>query len=140
MTTKLLSLSFLLTFTVSAFAQTAEKTLSKSFNTEGKTRISFELPGNVDLKIWDQPTIKVEVRIALPNGSASMLNELANVGRYNMSSTPGEQDLIISAPNMLRSVKVKGETLLEVMDYVVYIPEGLEVLIVRPGAVLATAK
>ena len=46
MTKRIVSLALLLTFAFNAFSQTTEKTFTRSFNTEGKTRIKFDLPGN----------------------------------------------------------------------------------------------
>ena len=46
--------ALLLTFALSAFAQSKVKTFTKAFNTEGLERVQFDLPGPVDLKIWDK--------------------------------------------------------------------------------------
>lgn len=128
MTTRTLALFSLLALAVSASAQTTGKTFFKSFNTDDVGRIVLDLPGSIDLKIWDSPTLRIEISVSLPDGSNSaMLNELANVGRYNLVAKTEGESLTISAPNLQKQVKVKGQELKETLSFVVYIPKNLEV-------------
>ncbi len=129
---------------VGAFAQTSSKTFSKSFNAEGIDKIKFNLPGTVDLKIWNQPTVRIEIHVALPSGSASTLEQLAKVGRYDLKGDVTANLLTISAPNMQRAIKLKGEEVRETVGYVVFLPKDKEVE-VAPQAIesfgaLATQK
>ena len=105
----------------------AGKTFTKAFNTEGKGTIRLELPGIVDLKIWDSPSIRCEISAVLPGTNGSMLNELANIGRYNLVSKVEGDVLIITAPNLQKQLKVKGEEIKESMTYVVYVPKDLQI-------------
>ena len=128
MTTRIISLALLMALALSASAQsTAAKTFNKSFNTESKSTIRLDLPGEVDLKIWNNPNIRIEISISLPSGNPAMLNELANVGRYNLVSKPVEDVLVIQAPNMQKQIRVKGEELRETLSFVVYVPKDLKV-------------
>lgn len=128
MTTRIISLALLMALALSAAAQsTAAKTFNKSFNTESKSTIRLDLPGEVDLKIWNNPNIRIEISISLPSGNPAMLNELANVGRYNLVSKPVEDVLVIQAPNMQKQIRVKGEELRETLSFVVYVPKDLKV-------------
>lgn len=128
MTTRTFALFFLLALAVSASAQTTGKTFFKSFNTDGKGRIALDLPGSIDLKIWDNSFLRIEISVSLPDGSNSaMLNELANVGRYNLVAKAEGETLVISAPNLQKQVKVKGQELKESLSFVVYLPKDLEV-------------
>lgn len=128
MTTRTLALFSLLALAVSASAQTTGKTFFKSFNTDDVGRIVLDLPGSIDLKIWDSPTLRIEISVSLPDGSNSaMLNELANVGRYNLVAKTEGESLTISAPNLQKQVKVKGQELKETLSFVVYMPKSLEV-------------
>ena len=127
---------------VGTFAQTAltaNKTFSKSLNTDGKGTILLDLPGTVDLKVWENPTIKVEISISLPNGSSAMLNELATIGRYNLSTKSSGDVLTVHSPNLQKQVKVKGEVLKENLTYIVFVPKNLKVTIKAPE-VLAVGK
>ncbi|MCS7037279.1 MAG: hypothetical protein RMJ33_11685 [Saprospiraceae bacterium] len=122
-----------------ALAQTPGKIFSKSFNADGVSKIKFELPGAVDLKIWNHPTIRIEIVVVMPAGNESMLDQLAKVGRYDLKSDLNADVLTISAPNLHRVVKVKGEELRETVTYVVFMPKDIEVEIASalaaPGVV-----
>ncbi len=87
----------------------------------------LDLPGTIDLKIWDNPSIKFEIGVALPSGNGSMLNELANIGRYNLVAKSDGDVLVISAPNLQKQLKVKGEELREVFTFVVFVPKDLKI-------------
>lgn len=140
MTTRIVFLAFLLAASLSASAQvTAAKTFTKSFNTENKGTIRLDLPGEVDLKIWNNPSIRIEVSVSLPSGNSAMLNELATVGRYNMMAKPVEDVLVIQTPNMQKQIRVKGEELREVLSFVVFMPKDLKVQLLNGGQ-LAEAK
>ncbi|MCC7504757.1 MAG: hypothetical protein IT259_05635 [Saprospiraceae bacterium] len=131
---------FLLALSASVAAQNAGKTFSKSFNTDGKQILALDLPGEVDLKVWDNPSIRIEISVSLPDGTnPAMLNELANVGRYNLTAKPEGDALLIVAPNLSRPVKVKGQDLKEALVFVVYVPKKMEVEL-RNAALLAAAK
>ncbi len=125
-----------------AFAQMPGKTFSKSFNTDGVGKIKFELPGGVDLKIWNQPTIRIEINVSLPSGNASTLDQLAKVGRYDLKGDLAADVLTISAPNLYRVVKVKGEELRETVNYVVFMPKDIEVevLSIAPATGMVAAQ
>lgn len=143
MTTKrfLFALILLTSLAVSVSAQTtAGKTFTKSFNTDGKSNLRLELPGVIDLKVWDNPSVRFEISVSLPSGNGSMLNELANIGRYNLASKANDNVLVITAPNLQKQLKVKGETLKEALSFVVFVPKDLQVEIMPNAAILAEAK
>jgi hypothetical protein len=123
----LVALSLLLCLKLTAQAPNAVKTLAKSFNTNGKATLVLDLPGTIDLKIWDNPNVKIEVSASLSNGSSAMLSELANVGRYNLVATPEGDAMTIRIPNLQKQVKVKGELLKENLTYVVFAPKNIKV-------------
>ncbi|MCB0528970.1 MAG: hypothetical protein KDC61_22785 [Saprospiraceae bacterium] len=127
MTNKIASIVFLLALSLTVAAQSAEKTFSKSFNTDGKGTISLDLPGVIDLKVWDNPTIRIGITVSIPTGSEAMLGELANIGRYNLVATPKGDVLTIQAPNMQKQIRVKGQELRETLTYVVFVPKDLTI-------------
>jgi hypothetical protein len=126
---RILSLLILFTLPIVLPSQTVNKTFSKSFNTEEKGIVRIDLPGAIDVKIWDNPTIRFEINVGLPSGNISMLNELANVGRYNLSSksVEGEDVMVIAAPNLQKQVKIKGEALHENVSYTVFVPKNMAI-------------
>lgn len=110
-----------------ALAQTGGKTFTKSFNAEGVDKIKFDLPGSVDLKIWNQPTVRIEIHVTLPSSNTSTVEQLAKVGRYDLKGDMTSNLLVITAPNLQRVVKIKGEEVRETVTYVVFIPKDIEV-------------
>jgi hypothetical protein len=140
MTNRIVSLVLLSLFSLTAFAQTTSKTFTKSFNTEGSGRITFDLPGPVDLKIWNNATIRFEINVNLPSGSVSMLDQLSKVGRYDLKAEALEDNLLITAPNLNRVVRVKGEELRENVSYVVFVPKDLEVVLLNSAALAEAQK
>jgi hypothetical protein len=140
MMTRYLTLVLLLATPLMATAQSAEKTFSKSFNTENKAQVALELPGEVDLKVWNNAYIRIEITVGLASGNTALLNELANVGRYNLVSKTSDELLVISAPNLQKQVRIKGEVLKENLTYVVFVPEGLKVKLTETEVLTAAAK
>ncbi len=127
MTTRIITSLILLTLSLSVAAQSAEKTFSKSFNTDGKGTIRLDLPGAIDLKVWDNPSIRIGITVSIPTGNSAMLGELANVGRYNLVGKSEGDVLIISAPNMQKQIKIKGEELRETLTFAVFVPKDLKI-------------
>jgi len=119
---------------------TVGKTFTKAFNTDGKGTVRLELPGEVDLKIWDNPSIRIEISVSLPTGNGPMLNELANIGRYNLTAKPQDDVLIITAPNLQKQLKVKGQELKENLVFMVFVPKDLNIETMPIEAVLAAIK
>jgi hypothetical protein len=119
---------------------TAEKIFTKSFNTDSKGTLRLELPGTIDLKVWDNPSIRFEISVGLPTGNGPMLNELANIGRYNLASKAEGVVLVINAPNLQKQLKVKGQELKEALNFVVFVPKNLQVEMMPSMIALAEAK
>ena len=140
MTTRIASLVILLALSLDAAAQSAEKTFSKSFNTDGKGTINLDLPGAIDLKVWDNPTIRIGITVSIPTGNQSMLGELANIGRYNLVSKSEGDVLTIQAPNMQKTIKLKGEELHETLTFVVFVPKDLTIEMPNAEAFAANRK
>lgn len=105
----------------------AERTMFKSFNLNGKNQILLRLPGNIDVKNWDNPTVKIEITVSLPNGNTAMLTNLADVGRYNLSAKTEGTTLVISADNLYRIIKVQGQDLKENITFQVFVPKSVPV-------------
>lgn len=143
MTTKRFSFALFIvaSLAVSLSAQTtAGKTFTKAFNTDGKGTLRLELPGSIDLKVWDNPSIRFEISVSLPTGNGPMLNELANIGRYNLASKADGDALVITAPNLQKQLKVKGQEFKEALVFVVYVPKDMQVQMMPSVPLLADAK
>lgn len=141
MTTRIFTIALLLVLSFAAASQsTAAKTFNKSFNTENKGTIRLDLPGEVDLKVWNSNSIRIEISVSLPSGNSAMLNELATVGRYNLASKSVEDALVIEAPNMHKQIRVKGEELKEQLSFVVFVPKDLKVQVMSAQQLAAEQK
>jgi len=143
MTTKRIHFAIILVASLAASISaqtTAGKTFTKAFNTDGKGTLRLELPGAIDLKVWDSSSIRFEISVSLPSGNGPMLNELANIGRYNLASKADGDVLVITAPNLQKQLKVKGQEFKETLNFVVYVPKKLEVQLMPAAATLAEVK
>ncbi|MBL7827746.1 MAG: hypothetical protein JNJ57_14040 [Saprospiraceae bacterium] len=127
MTTRLNLTVALLTLALSVSAQSPGRTFTKSFNTDNRGTIILDLPGAIDLKVWDNPSIRFEISVSLPSGNGSMLNELANIGRYDLVSKSENDAITITAPNLQKQLKVKGEPLKEELTFMVFVPKNLKI-------------
>ena len=143
MTTKRFPFAIILitSLAVSISAQTtAGKTFTKAFNIDGKGILRLELPGAIDLKVWDSPSVRFTISVSLPTGNGPMLNELANIGRYNLSSKVDGDALVITAPNLQKQLKVKGQEFKETLTFVVYVPKDIQIEMLPSTTTLADAK
>lgn len=127
MTTRIYLAIFLLTFSITASAQSVTRTFNKSFNADNLGTVMLDLPGEIDYKVWDNPYLKIEIGITIASGNGAILNELANIGRYNLVAKSVGDKLVITAPNTQRQLKVKGEELREDFSYTVFIPENMKI-------------
>ena len=87
-----------LCFSSFTFGQSAEKTLVKSFNLKGQEIILLDLKGKVEVKEWKGEIMRVQMNIAIANGSNSMLKSLITAGRYNLRSKVENDGMTIFAP------------------------------------------
>jgi hypothetical protein len=116
---------FAMTLVSIAHAQTTiEKTLSKSFNLQGKSQIRIDLP-NVEVRTWDEAIARIEIQIACENVSEAMLKSLITAGRYNVQSNVETEFLVLSSPTMSKTVKLNGQDLKENVKYVLNVPKDI---------------
>ena len=107
--------------------QSTDRTLVKSFNLKGQETIVLDLKGNVEVKEWKGEIMRVQMNIAIANGSNSMLKSLITAGRYNLKSKVEDEGLTIFAPGMKRDIKIKGSALQEKITYTVFAPDDVTI-------------
>ncbi len=107
--------------------KTVEKTLVKSFNLQGNDVVDLELTGDIEVKEWSSPSIRVEMLISMDNGNETMLKSLIKAGRYNLVSNETETAFKVTMPGLEREIKVKGALLRDKVSYIVNIPSGVSV-------------
>ncbi len=105
-----------------AFSQAAEKTLVKAFNLQGNSAVVLDLPGNVEVKQWDNTIMRVQMAVTLENGSNSMLKSLITAGRFNLKSKVENEEFFVYSPSMHKKVTVSGVELAEKVTYTVFVP------------------
>lgn len=117
---------FLLT-AVLATGQTVEKTLVKSFNLEELQNVTIDLPGSVEVKTWESPTMRIQLTISLPNSNVALLKTLVQYGRYNLLASRENDAVKIFAPGLKKPVKVGTSNLDERLSFMVFAPEGVQI-------------
>ncbi len=116
-----------LLITSMTFAQVAEKTLVKSFNLKGDKALLLDLEGDVDVQEWKGDLVRIQINLSIENGTAAMLKSLIIAGRYNLKGENKDGELIVSAPGMLKEVKLRGKKLMEDISYTIFAPSDVMV-------------
>lgn len=109
-----------------AFAQSAEKTLVKSFPLETQT-VSLNLVGAAEVKAWDNDLLRVQMTVTLYNGNEAILKSLISAGRYNLVANVENGQTVITLPAMEREVQVGGKALQDDVTFVIYAPKNVSV-------------
>lgn len=112
--------------TTIAIAQSSEKTLVKSFPLEANQTVSLDLPGVIEVKMWDGELLRVQMTITLQNGSEAVLKSLISAGRYNLIAKTGDS-MVISAPSLGKAVQLGGKALEDHVSFLVYAPKNVSV-------------
>lgn len=131
MTARTSILLILLSMPALVFNQTAERTMLKSFNLHGKSSITVDLPGQVEVKTWDNPHLKIQISVALPNATTSILDELATVGRYDLQEKTTGTEMTVTSEKLTKVIKIRGQELKEQVSYLVFAPKELPVTVVQ---------
>ncbi|MCP4440206.1 MAG: hypothetical protein GY810_14780 [Aureispira sp.] len=121
------ALSFLLMCVLMStltFAQETEsdKTLVKTLDPEGcqDIRLDFESK-NIEANPWDEGTMRVELEISA-NMPEAILAQLVKAGRYSLDAQKDGETYIVSAPNLGKTVTIRGKDLEENIKVVVKTP------------------
>ena len=114
-------------FGATLHGQQAEKTLVKSFNLKGNQFVLLDLDGNVEVKEWNNGLMRVQITVALENGTEAMLKSLVQAGRYNLKGDDTSGEFKVVAPGLQRKVTVRGHELVENISYTIFAPEKVNV-------------
>jgi hypothetical protein len=123
-----------------AFGQT-EKTLVRTFNLQGSTKVILNLEGATKVENWSENTLRVHTNIVVSNTNVLMLKELITTGRYNLVLESTDTAAVLSAPARAQAVVINklGETLKETVSYTVFVPNNVTVEFVKSEALNETA-
>jgi len=129
-----ISLLMCLAMCLTIFAQSAERTLVKSFNLKGNDTIILDLEGDVDVQHWNNELVRIQININVEDVSDAILKSLIVAGRYNLKNSESEDGFVISAPAMEKEVKLRGQILKEELSYTVFAPESVSVQLADESA------
>lgn len=122
-----ISLFLCMAMCLTIFAQSAERTLVKSFNLKGNNSLVLDLEGDVDVQHWNNDLVRIQININVENVSDAILKSLIVAGRYNLNATEGEDGLVINAPALEKEVKLRGQLLKENLSYTIFAPESVSI-------------
>lgn len=110
-----------------------EKTLVKSLPIVTSTSFSEEvlvtLPGDAEVRTWDEEFIRITTYISVSNMSERIVDQLIMVGRYTLSSdiNDGTGVMHITMPKMANTITVKGVELSELLRFEISVPKGFPI-------------
>jgi hypothetical protein len=124
-----ISLAMSLLMCTSMIAQTAERTLVKSFNLKENKTVVLDLKGQVEVQHWKNDLVRIQIGINLENASDAVLKSLIAAGRYNLTDVADKNGLVISSPTLDKEITIKGQLLKEHLTYTIFLPEDVSVKI-----------
>ncbi|KAA3639360.1 MAG: hypothetical protein DWQ02_03840 [Bacteroidetes bacterium] len=130
-----IALTFLLLpLTILSFGQQgnvnvmAEKVLVKSFNLHTTEVVSLELGEPIDVQTWSKSTVRIQLNIALANGTETTLKSLVQSGKYNLKYRIEDGVYVIYGPDLRKQYEVGNALLKENVSVTVFVPENVLVL------------
>ena len=117
-----------LLFAPSLYGQGAERVLVKSFNLEGNYALQLELPGNIEVREWENAYLRVEMRVSVAHISDGLLRTLIQSGRYNIYGKGDQGVYKVFIPGLYKQVKVGGREIEEHFSFVVLCPSSVGVV------------
>lgn len=119
-------------------AQT-QKTLVKTFpvTTETET-VTFAIKGDATVMEWEHETIRIVTTIKAQNIEEKVLKALIIAGRYDYQVTLDQElgTATFDLPKMERTIFINGRDFEDVLEFEIFIPQGLDYQITMPNAPL----
>lgn len=117
----------------------AERAFVKSFPLNGDHALIAEFDGDVRIEKWADDFVRVQINIEVPNTNDNTLKALISAGRYRIDASHDGGALMLSSKDRSQSVSIKGVQLDEIVTYVIYVPQKLNVEILTPQLTTGTA-
>ncbi len=111
------------------FGQT-QKTFVKSFTMGSNNAVVLNLGGEVEVKEWSEPFVRVHTNVMLDNASSQVMKTFLIQGRYNLQQGTQDGSLLITSAPRSTNVKYRGQTLDETVTYTVFVPQYVETKII----------
>ena len=128
---KSLLLSIILFIITSPLYAQANLSLVKSINTGSTTSAYAMLPGEVEIKEWDENFIRVTTSITIHNIKESTSKYLVKAGRYSLAVTTDkfEQHFAFSLPNLKHQIVISGTPIEETYLFEICVPRGYKITV-----------
>lgn len=116
-------------------AQQAQKNLLKTFDLNGQREVVANLDGEVLIERWNNSSMRVQMEISYENASVNIMTYLISKGRYNLTTTPSAQGLLVTSPNAEKPAQISkdGTLLKEKIVYTIFVPHNVTVLTGEEG-------
>lgn len=111
------------------FSQTSSLKFSQTFTCRTSNNINLNIDNpNVEIKSIKGSIIVVEASIEITSTNYRLLKFLQESGRYNIESVKTEDGKQITLTDRKKKdeIKIKGKTIIEYVNYTIFIPEGQE--------------
>ncbi len=118
-----LFLAFLFILGTMSAQQTVEKTLIKPVNLQGNSDILVQLDGEVNIKKWSKEYSQIEINIKAFGISDQILKSLVSAGRYDIDIEYKDNAVVLTTPDLTKSVTLRGKNLNDEVIFNVYVPE-----------------
>ena len=130
-----------LCFTFSGITQT-EKVFVKTFNLEGKSILTLNVTGNVEVVYNNNGNdiVRIQLTVNLPHNNENVLKACTESGRYLLRLDQDVKEFIVTAPALKFGAKIGNNFIEENVSYVVNVPNGITVNVAPKSPVKAVAK
>jgi hypothetical protein len=132
------ALIILLLVLANGLAGQTQKTLVKTMALTPVTEsLAFNLPATVEVKEWDEPTLRL-VTTVTADVETNVLQALAAAGRYDYDRTTQLTTgvTVITMPKKAIEVTIGGQLLQDELQVLIYVPRGVNYEIVKGNEVL----
>ncbi len=103
--------------------QSVEKTVLKPINLKGYNHLEANLDGKVNVKTWTNEYAQVEINIKAYGLNAQILKALVAAGRYNIHIDYKDDKVVLTTPDLSKSIKVRGTELKDEVTFTIFMPE-----------------
>ncbi|MEO1434859.1 MAG: hypothetical protein AAFV80_04940 [Bacteroidota bacterium] len=108
------------------------RTINTTFKAEEVNNVVANFVQEVEYEEWTGSRILVETNISLQYASVPIMEALIEAGRYELqSSNAGGTLEIMAKPDLKKDIIIKGVYVEEVVNYRIFVPEGLPIEIIK---------
>ncbi len=125
----LISIIMISLFSTGIFAQKSlQKVLTTTVQPGESNLVFFDLPGEVEVKVWERNYIKVEITVETNLCNEEVFQYLKESGRYNIKKEYNKYYfLVLNLPNISEEVLVNGTEIEELFKFKVTVPWDIDI-------------